>query len=364
VSPAGDARIHVDPARELYGPMLFHGPRFRRLRGYRELSARSCVAEIDVRDVRWFGELHPQQLELGDPGARDAAIHAVQACVPHGRLVPVGVERIAVGAPAPGPLFARATERGEDGDTFVYDVSLHDGEGNVHERWEGLALRRIGAIALPERWPATLLSSYLERRLDELVGDRRARVAMLHGDGSRRDAADLALSRALGGVVGVHRRPDGRPVTRAPTDVSAAHLIGCTLAVAGAGPVACDIELVTRRAHAVWCDLLGDERLELARRVAAEGSEEFDRAATRVWSAAECIKKAGLAVAEPLKLARVESDGWTLLRCADACVATLATRIDGIDGEVVVAVLVGGHGSAVAEPAGAAAGAGQGGTAR
>jgi len=336
------ARVAVDPERHLYGPILFHGPAFRRLRGYRALSARSCVAEIEARDARWFGDLQPQQLELGDPGARDAAIHAVQACIPHARLVPVGVERIAVGAPAPGPVFARATERRQDGDTFVYDVSLHDAAGTVREHWDGLALRRIGAIAPPGRWAPALLSTYLERRLDELVGERRAHVALLHGDGSRRGTADRALARVLGDRADVYRRVDGRPLARNGSDVSAAHLNGCTLAVAGAGPVACDIELAARREHAVWRDLLGDERLELARRVAAEGREELDRAATRVWAAAECIKKAGLPVAEPLKLATAGSDGWTLLRCAGARVATLATHVGGIDGEVVVGVLAGG----------------------
>ncbi|HEV7808693.1 MAG TPA: SDR family NAD(P)-dependent oxidoreductase [Solirubrobacteraceae bacterium] len=339
--PAGEAPLALDPAEHLYGPMLFHGPRFQRLRSYRELSARSCVAEIDVRDDEtWFGAYLPQGLELGDPGARDAAIHAVQACIPHERLVPVGIERIAGDVLRAGRCFARATERSQDGDTYVYDVVLHDEAGRVRERWDGLSLRRIGPIALPQRWPAALIPPYLERRLDELVGDRQAHVALLHATGSRRDSADIAIARALRHDRRVLRRADGRPVTNGGT-VSAAHLNGCTLAVAGAGRVACDIELAARRPQRAWRDLLGEERLELARRIAVEGAEALDRAATRVWSAAECIKKAGLPVGQPLKLAGAGSDGWTLLRCDDARVATLATRVAGIDGDVVLAVLAG-----------------------
>lgn len=338
-----EAGLALDPIEHLYGRMLFHGPRFQRLRGYRELSARSCVAEIDVRDERWFGAFLPQRLELGDPGARDAAIHAVQACIPHERLVPVAVARIVGSGLRGATVFASATERRQDGDTYVYDVVLHDGAGCVRERWDGLVLRRIGAIELPERWPPALMSPYLERRLDELVGQRHAHIVMLHAHGPRRTDADLAIARALGHDASIRRRADGRPVTRNGGEVSAAHLNGCTLAVAGSGPVACDIELAARRTPGVWRDLLGEQRLHLAHRIAAEAREELDRAATRVWSAAECIKKAGLPVAQPLKLASAASDGWTLLRCADVSVATLATRVDGIHGDVVVALLAKGE---------------------
>ena len=339
--PIGETRIALEPCEQLYGPLLFHGPRFQRLLGYRSLSARSCVAEIDVRDEPWYGAFVPQRLARGDPGARDAAIHAVQACIPHARLVPVGVERIVGEALAPGRIYARAVERRHDGDTYVYDVVLHDAAGCVRERWDGLTLRRIGAIAPPRCWTPALLSVYLERRLDDLVGDNHARVALVHGSGARREAADVAMACALGGDAVILRRADGGPVTPNGDRVSASHLDGYTLAVAGSGPVACDIELAARRPQHVWRDLLGDERLELARRAAVEGDEQLDRAATRIWSALECIKKVGLPVQQPLKLADAGTDGCTLLRCAQATVATLSARVEGIDGDVIVAVLTG-----------------------
>jgi enediyne polyketide synthase len=343
---AAEERLALDPDDHLYGRLLFHGPRFQRLRGFSELSARSCVAEIDVRpEERWFGAFLPQGLTLGDPGARDAAIHAVQACIPHQRLVPVGVARIASVGLEPGRIFVRARERRRDGDTFVYDLLLHDGDGRVRERWDGLVLRRVGALELPRRWPPALMAPYLERRLGELVDVGRATVAMLHGNGSHHVDADRAISRALGSTAVVRRRPDGRPEAGGAGGVSAAHLNGYTLAVAGTTPVACDIELAAARSQQVWRDLLGEERLALARLLAAEAHEELDRAATRVWSAAECVKKAGLPVSQPLKLAHAAPDGWTVLRCARVSVATLATRMCDIDREVVVAVLVGGTSS-------------------
>jgi enediyne polyketide synthase len=341
---AQNGRLALDPQEDLYGRLLFHGPRFQRLRGFRELSARWCIAEVEVREEdEWFGTFLPQGLALGDPASRDAAIHALQACIPHERLVPVGVERIAGIGLDPGLVLVRARERHRDGDTFVYDLLFHNADGRVRERWDGLVLRRIAALELPGRWPPALLAPYLERRLCELVDAGRASVAMLHGNGSHHVDADRAISRALGSAAVIRRRPDGRPTTPDGGNVSAAHLNGCTLAVAGARPVACDIELATRRPQRLWRDMLGEERLELARLLAAEGNEELDRAATRVWSAAECVKKVGNPVGQPLKLAHATPDGWSVLCCPSACVATLVTRVDGVEGDVVVALLVGGQ---------------------
>jgi enediyne polyketide synthase len=42
---AGGEPVHLDPARDLYGGLLFQEGRFRRLRGYRSLRATECVAE-------------------------------------------------------------------------------------------------------------------------------------------------------------------------------------------------------------------------------------------------------------------------------------------------------------------------------
>src|SRR5688572_32285608 len=76
-------RVVVDPAHDLYGRVLFHSGRFQRLSNYRALKATECSAEImPDGTTTWFGRYLPGGLVLGDPGARDAAIHAVQACVP------------------------------------------------------------------------------------------------------------------------------------------------------------------------------------------------------------------------------------------------------------------------------------------
>jgi enediyne polyketide synthase len=153
---APSERVPLDPDRDLYGKILFHRGRFRRVRGYRQLSATQCVAELSPDgDARWFVGYLPDRLLLGDPAVRDATIHAIQACIPHGTILPVGVERVVPATHwASESYCVHARERLRDGDRFVYDVEVTAADGHVCERWEGLELRRVAHAAPGTRWAA------------------------------------------------------------------------------------------------------------------------------------------------------------------------------------------------------------------
>ena len=168
-----------DPEHDLYGRVLFHSGRFRRLREYRALRATECSAEImPDGTTNWFGRYLPGGLVLGDPGARDAAIHAVQACVPQVALLPVGVERMTGSLNGQvGGLFVRAQERERFANGFVYDVELTDAEGRVRERWERLHLRAVSGTDFKGPWPEGLLTPYVERCLLELIPGAGVSVA-------------------------------------------------------------------------------------------------------------------------------------------------------------------------------------------
>ena len=324
----GAGMLALDPARDLYGRLLFHGARFQRLRGYRELKARECVAEISADDgAGWFGPYLPGELALGDPGARDAALHCIQACVPHLRVLPVGLERMTILQLERGVRLVRARERRREGNEFLYDVEVTNAEGVLLERWEGLRLRAMESIPLPEVWPNALLGPYLERRLEELAPSAGLRVAAEEGDGGKRPGASAGLMRkTLGGAGRVWRRPDGRPVAMGEDGVSASKTGNLTLAVAGTGEVACDIEEVAGRSGGEWMDLLGEEKWRLAQRLADEGNEAVDSAATRVWSAMECMRKSGRPLQSPLVLESMSEGGWTVLRCGAVTIPTWVWR--------------------------------------
>ena len=307
-------RLPLDPS-DLYGGLLFHRGRFQRLDGYRRLRATECLAEIAADgSASWFGRWLPNELVLGDPGARDAAIHGIQACIPHAVLLPTGVDRIVAGRlPTSEPLTLAARERSRQGDDFIYDLQILDREGRVAERWEGLRLHAVERIPPPGQ--AALIGPYVERRLQEILPEARVRVTLEEDGGAP-----------------LSHRPDGRP----DGPVSRSHAGGLVLSVEGEGRLGCDLEPVSARA---WQDLLGD-RFALAELIARELGETPDAAATRVWAAAESLRKAGAPPGAPLTLERNEADGWLLLRSGDLRIGTWIGPVRELRGPAALAVLV------------------------
>jgi enediyne polyketide synthase len=216
--------IDPEPAADLYDRMLFHGERFRRVAGYQLLTARDCVADIKPGTGQtWFGAFLPATLLLGDPGVRDAALHALQACIPHRRVLPVGAARIDAGWLAlDANYIVTAKERTRSADRFTFDFDICAPDGAVVERWVGLELQAIEPLAQPSSWPVLLAGAYLERRLDELLG-APVRIGL-----AERRAEALALAAIDPGSV--HLRPDGKPLVSTGGVVSIAHAPSLTLA--------------------------------------------------------------------------------------------------------------------------------------
>ena len=341
--------VPIDPERDLYGGILFHRGRFRRLRGYRRLRATECIAEITPDNALiWFGRYLPQKLVLGDAAARDAAVHAIQACIPHATLLPIGVKRLGLSSmDAPGPYVVWAWERSREGSTFIYDVIVRGLDGSVLEHWDGLRLQAVNQTTSKEPWVGPLLAPYIERRLQELIPGSNVSVALDHNSNSdRRHRSDQAIQRALGKTVPVWRRPDGKPEIQGSSEVSSAHSKNVTLAIEGPGPLACDIEPVVTRPVSIWRDLVGLERFKLAEVIRRETGEDQDTVITRIWTAGECLKKAGAMANAPLVLLARTADGWVLLSSGSLIVATFAAQVRGFERGLVLAVLVRGSGDA------------------
>jgi enediyne polyketide synthase len=342
------ARVALDPVHDLYEDLLFHTGRFQRVLNYRLLKAKECVVQLDP-DMKsaWFGRYLPQDRVLGDTGVRDAAIHAIQACIPHAQLLPVGVRRIVVGKipclleklktlERVPELLLHAREVKREGDTFYYDLELLGEDGSVLEQWEGLGLRKVADIPRRRAWPISVLGPHLERRLEELLPGAQVAVALERGATSK----DV-IEQALGKEAEIQYRSDGRPEVTGPYAVSAAHSTELTLAAVAPGAVGCDLEAVTPRHAEVWRDLLGAERFQLAKLIA--GNEDFNTAATRVWSASECLKKSGAMSGAPLVLVSTSSDGWVLLSSGAQTIATYCAEVRDIAEKLVVGVLVRSH---------------------
>jgi enediyne polyketide synthase len=336
------APLPLEPGRDLYGKLLFHRGRFRRLRAYRRLCATECLAEIEPDGTTsWFGRYTPAGLVLGDPGARDAAIHAVQACIPQATLLPIGVGRVRLARRAAADaVFVRASERERRGDSFIYDLELFTADGGICERWERLCLRAVAGADYAGPWPEPLLAPYVERRVAELLGGASVSVAFERDAAAERsERSARALARALGAGASVQRRADGKPEASDGRHVSASHAGDLSMAVAAAVPAGCDVEPVKARPFEVWRGLLGAERLALAELIAREIGDSLDVAATRVWTAGECLKKAGAAA--PLVLTSAERDGWVALSAGGLGVASCVVTVGDGTERLAISVLGG-----------------------
>jgi enediyne polyketide synthase len=348
--PAPEAgRVPLDPSADLYGQLLFQGKRFQHLAGYRQLSATSCVAELSAATGgSWFAAYLPGTLLLGDPGVRDAFMHAIQCCVPDATLLPVAVKRIDPVWSGCGGRQAElfATQRDRDGDTFTYDIEVRAPDGQLLERWQGLRLHAVRWKDAAGPWSPALLGPYLERCLGGLLpGAPRCvvepdAVPGRGGQAARREQTSVAMSRMLGRPVEVVYRADGRPeVAGQDVRISASHGAGVTFAVAGDSRLACDVQAASGHADGDWPMPLDAELIALGKVIQDAAGEEPAVSATRVWGAVECVRKVGRALPWPLVLADARPAGWVLLRSGQASIATFATRLRGQPQPVVFAVL-------------------------
>ena len=339
------SRLAVEPERDLYGSLLFQTGRFRRLAGYRDLSAEQSWAEIAPSAGQpWFSPYLSPTLLLGDAGARDAAIHSIQACVPHAVLLPAGIEQLKPACLDPGePLLVHARERWQDGNTYCYDVELRNQAGVLRESWSGLKLHKVAdapACALPD----ALVAVSLQRRVREMGAATELAAAFERDQNTdRRHRSERAIQRALQSRHTVQWRADGKPEVQADISVSAAHMNGLTLAVAGPGTLACDLEQVSTRSDQVWRDLLGGERWRLAELISNQAGEDKQTSATRVWTAIESLKKAGAPEDGHLMLhdCSHERPGLVSLKMGNLKIATTVVRFRDDPHPAAVSILTG-----------------------
>ncbi len=337
-------RVSLNPATDLYGNILFQSGRFQRVDNYRHLNAKECFAEIAPDgQTSWFIHHLPGSLLLGDPGVRDAAMHAIQACIPHRTLLPVAADSICLEEKetisSTEPYFISARERSSTESAFVYDLDILGVDGLVHERWRGLKLHAVGK-PIPSPRQEALLGPYLERRVRDFIeGSDVSIILQRDRSENRAERSDRAIQTLLGMRTAVTRRPDGKPEVRASRKVSAAHNGDTTIAVAGARPVGCDLELVADRPPCVWRALLGDVRIELAQLVMRRTHENGVVSATRIWSAGEALKKVGAIITAPLVFVSSTDDGCVFLSSGKFKILTFATQLHEREGKFVIAVL-------------------------
>ncbi|MFJ2030276.1 SDR family NAD(P)-dependent oxidoreductase [Streptosporangium sp. NPDC087985] len=278
-------------AGDLYGALCFHTGRFQRVRELTLVEARGCRGELHGDDPDgWF----TGRPVLGSPGLSDATIHALQACVPHRRLLPVGGERLVV-RPSQGDVRLHAAERHHDGGEYVWDVTATDVRGRLVAAWTGLRLRDVGPLPRRDPWPPNLLAVYLQRAAVALGLDPALHVTM-DGGTSRSRLGDLML--------GVD------------------------------GPAYCSWGRVDEARES-----LGETFAPLVDELRQCCDEPGETVAARVWTAVRCLSKAALPPATPLTVAGVHEGGWLLLRAGAGLIASAVVQVRGVREPVAVSIM-------------------------
>jgi enediyne polyketide synthase len=336
--------------RDLYGQLLFQEGRFRCVSSYHKLVAKECIAELRRGTAStWYARHLPAGWVLGRPDIRDAAIHAIQACIPHARVLPVAIQHMRpANRELPDHCYVHAQEISEVGPVLTYNLQIV-AEGEVLEEWSGLQLRVVQPMQ-PASWSAGTLGPYLQRKIAEFVPSASVTVVLDQSEFERAARRQRALFWTQGAGSEMLHAPNGKPELPKFDFASFSHCGDTTLLVVGEDSLACDIEEVPAGEHP-WVDLLGETHYALAQLVSANTGESFDVSATRVWSAFECLKKTGVEESAPLSLMTVTEDGWTLMRSGTSIIATFPAVIAGSATLRITAILVPEHSRHPARPA-------------
>jgi enediyne polyketide synthase len=344
--PGADQDIPLDPSRDLYGPILFQSGRFHRVEAYQRLQSDQSIARLGpTKQDRWFARHLSPELVLGDAASRDAALHSIQACIPHKTILPVGVDRILTSAGwTHGPARIHATERSCDGDNLVYDLRIENADREICEQWEGLQLRAVSPIKAHAPWPLALLAPYLERSVRQILARQDLKVGTASGAANRNAETNINLIREMHGPhAALVHRPDGKPEVvgiPSPASISISHCCELTLLLSASSAAGCDLEKIVDRDPADWEQLLGAEYFLLAQQLADASGASIHQAATQIWSLKESLRKTGAFFTQPVSFTSCRDGNWASFSAGAFTGATVQAQVEEATGAVAFAFVI------------------------
>ena len=350
-APASDCDASSAPEL-LYRGLCFHGPRFHRLGRVEALSATHCRVRTQAGvHADWYGPLLPQGFSAGDPGLRDAVLHALQLCVPHQVVLPVAAAQVQTGRLDPDTEYLIcARQTFSDGRRFVFDIQVCDPGGEVVERWTGLELVLAPAGPTPKdaRHPLApaLLQSLIARIATDVLGAREVAAGVVVGAvvGETAElASGRALARALGRPVIVKREPDGA-IAVTGARVSTSHAADITVALTRPdGRIAIDVQFAPAYELDEWRLMLGEARLRFALQLCEQEAVPLQQALLAAWTASECLIKLGcvewpLAGAACRGVATSRIGPVLVFDCGRLRLAVASLAIAGVPAQVTFAI--------------------------
>jgi enediyne polyketide synthase len=329
--------LALDPKQDLYGRILFHCGRFARIEDYVLLQSKMSIARLSASaPLPWFARHLPPDLILGDAASRDAALHSIQACIPHKTILPVGIDRVLSSSDwTRSAARIHAIERASDGDNFVYDVRIEDDLGGFCEEWVGLHLRAVATTDTKDAWPLPLLAPYLERKISQILRQAEITIGLVEAPKEQRKCAiNRWIWKSFGDDAALTHRADGKPEIAgrpsANSSLSISHAEDITLLLSANQNAGCDLEKIAHRNSECWEKLLGED-YTLVDILCRESKASFDDASTQIWTVKESLRKAGTCFNQPLTFNSCSADGWTSFAAGKFVAASCQAKIAGTD---------------------------------
>lgn len=320
--------LDLDPKTDLYGDLLFQGPRFQRMGAIFSLSQDKSVFQSYVRSPADLSEESfvtglCTHLQLGDPYFRDVLLQSMQLTIPQDICLPVHIEKIELFCnPSPDRSSRVVTVllQQREGREYIGEVIATNEQGYVVERLTGYRLRILeehpenptaAELAFPEAHDERHIYNVLHTTCKALGFSQPAIALGLSPNlqalpkEQRRQRQRPIIARALQAQLAlpsqeeidfeIETLPSGKPLfSGAMADalnLSLSHDDHYCLCVVGSTPQGCDIEPITNRTADDWSAILGISRSSVVDEL-VQGGEPRDRAATRIWSALEAVRKA------------------------------------------------------------------------
>ncbi len=323
--PSLDSASLLDPY-DLYGTILFHKGIFQTIKSYFQIEPGKCIALASLEGrTKYFSDLLPQNLLLGHPVLNDAVMHAIQVCVPDQTLLPIRIGELRFYSQANcTEVVIDAIELSNLSGEYNYDILVSDIEGNVLQEWKSITFK-----AIPRK-----IDFELHTLLAEVVLKRK----ILEPGRLKNINFKLSLKNENGFSNHI-KRTDGKPLASGRS-LSRSHVQDSTLVLDADSNIACDMERLVGKPLVLWNTLLGDQNVDLVRMIQTQTSEEYSSVATRIWSALECIRKAGLQMTTPLLFRSSSEHNTIYLDCSGHTIISYKCHIKDEQEPFIFSILI------------------------
>ena len=138
--------IGIDPKIDLYGPILFQGDSFQRIREIYQLESDDENEGMTIFRSAYDGG-SDFRMVLGDPYFRDSLLQSAQLIIPKNQCLPVKIGKLHVSSASLNPStnlrYALSDVHRVDAKSFSATITVTDDQGNVLELMEDYRLQFI-----------------------------------------------------------------------------------------------------------------------------------------------------------------------------------------------------------------------------